>query len=217
MAIVSDILYGALRLCRVRTTSSTQMTEALSAFNLMLKAWEEAMITPTTSSFTLTASDAEYTIGTGGDLDTTKPMSIKSAYVRDSDGTDHEIEVSMSPIDYDLVSDKDYNGRATKLYYDADYSTGLGKVYLDCAYSTAETLYLTMYQGHTTYTAITETIVQPTEYEKAMTYNLAVDLAPEYGVQLMPTVIQQALILRNTIEVRNSKTPEADFDDALLR
>jgi len=217
MSLVSDVIYGALRLCRVRNTNSAILTEALDSLNLMLKSWEETMLTPTTESFTLTASTAGYTIGTGGTLDTAKPMSIKSAYIRDSDGVDYEVEVSMSPIDYNLVSDKDVDERANELYYDANYSSGLGCIYLNGAYSTAETLYLTSYKPITSYTAITDTITQPAEWEKAMRYNLAIDLAPEYGMALDPYILNEAARLRNIIECRNSSTPIAKFDSALLR
>ena len=218
MALVSDVIYGALRLCQIRDTSDiARLTEALDSLNLMLRTWEESMIIPTREALTLISAQNEYTIGTGGDFNTTRPLSIMSAFIRDSAGTDYPLEVSLSPIDYGLITDKDTAARPYKLYYAPGFTGELGTIYFDSAPVTAETLYLTSYKGFTPYTALADTIVQPPEYEKAMRYYLAIDLAPEYGMIPDPTIIQQALIMKNNIEVRNSKTPNASFDTALLR
>ena len=218
MAVVSDILYQALRKCKFRNTGdTTRVNEALAALNLMLKSWDENMIIPTKETFTLTASTYTYTIGSGGALDTTRPLSILSAYIQDSSGLDYEVEVSMSEIDYDRIDDKDAEARPTKLYYAAEFSSSLGKIYFNSAPESAETLQLTSNKGHSVYSALTDTIVQPPEYEKAMIYNLAVDIAEELGVKLAPSVFVQAERTKSLIEARNYKVPRANFDRALLR
>lgn len=218
MAIVSDIIYGALRLCGIRdTTNATLIAEALTAFNDMRQSWEESLRhATTTESFTLTAATASYTIGSGGDFDTARPTKIESAFIRDSSGIDYPVDVTMTRKEYNEISDKDAAGRPSKLYYDPQNT--LGYIYFDTAPESAETFYITSYKPYTEYAAITDTITEPVNYEKAMKYNLAIDLAPEYNIQLIPTVIEQAIILKNEILNRNSTPiPTASFDSALLR
>lgn len=217
MATVSDILNHALRLNRQRNVSTERLDEALTAFNVMLKSWGKSMHTPVKEDLTLTAGTEAYTIGSGGDFDTTRPIAIVSAYIRSSDGTDYEVSITMSSVTYDRLDDKDAEGRPTALYYDSQFSSGLGKIYFNSAPEEAETFQLTSIKPITAYTATTDTITQPVEYEKVMAYNLAVDLAPEYGMKLEPTVIQQAIILKNEIENRNAKITVSDLDTALLR
>jgi len=216
--LVSDAVARALRLCGVRNVSDSQrIAEGMNALNLMLKSWGEHMLIPTKESFTLTVDTYEYTIGDGADFDTTRPMSILSAYIEDSSGYDYEVDVSMSPIDYDKITDKDYSTRPEKLYYAAEFNSQYGKIYFDSAPDTAETFYLTSFKGYTEYTSTSDVLVQPPEYEKAIIYNLAIDLAPEYSVQLMQTVINQAIMLKDEISKKIYKVPMSKIDGELLR
>ena len=217
MATVNDILTQAMRLNRQRNASSDRVDEALVAFNVMLKSWGDIVDTPTKESFTLTTAAYSYTIGSSGDFDTTKPISLVSAYINDSDGTSYEVDISMAPFNYDRIDDKDEAGRPNKLYYDANYSSNLGNIYFNLATESAETFYLTFYKGISTYTAITETIAQPTEWEEALVYNLAIRLAPEYGIKMNPLTIAMAQRKKMEIEVRNRIAPVAVFDNAMLR
>ena len=217
MAIVSDITDVALRLCGVRVPGATREAEALSALNLMLKDWEENMLIPTKEDLTLVVGQSEYTIGTGGDFDTTRPESIMSAYILDSDYYSYGVDVFMAPQDYDKVSLKIDEARPNKLYYAAAFSSELATIYFNSEPETAETFVLTSFKGITEYDALTDTVVQPPEYEKCMAYNLAIDLAPEYSIQLMTTVIQQAIIMKAKIESRNLKVPLCELDNAILR
>lgn len=217
MAIVSDIVYAALRKIGIRDTSNTtRMAEALSCFNNMLSSWHESIIVPTSESFTLTVGDAEYTIGSGGDFNTVRPTKIISAYIRSTDNYDYPVDCYTSRQDYDRIAEKNLDGRPSNLLYVLEYP--LGKIYFDSEPESAETFYLTSVKPYAAYTTLADTILQPVEYENAMIYNLAVELAPEYNQIAPNTVIEMAVILKNDITNRNAQpVPEVEFPSEILR
>jgi len=217
MATVNTIVVSALRLCRQRdTTNATRLDEAREALNNMLKGWEEILHHSVVKEyFTLTAGTGVYTIGEDGDFDTIRPMGIVSAYIEDSGGIDYEVSV-IAKEDYDAINNKSEVSRPDKLFYNP--TNPLGTIYFNYLPESAETFYLTSFKEFTEYAALEDTILEPVEYEKAMIYNLAVDLAPEYGIQLQQTVIEQSIVLKNAIMNRNSSTvPEMNFDFSMLR
>jgi hypothetical protein len=219
MAIVSDIVYGGLRLCGIRydTLTTTQLAEALTAFNEMIASWEEIHhYAPAEETLTLTAGTESYTIGSGGDLDTTRPMRIESAFIRDSDGYDHSVNVILSKREYDEIYDKDISGRPDALYYAPENTLGI--LYFNKAPDAAETLYISSIKPYPAYSALTDTLLEPIEYEDALRYNFAITIAPEHNVSLLNTVIEKSVILKNDIARRNSRlVPSAKVDPALRR
>jgi hypothetical protein len=218
MSTVLDIVTESLRKIGSRdTTNTTLLANGLTGLNRMLSSWEEILIPYTTvDSLTLTIGTSSYTIGSGGTINTVRPTNIVSAYIRSSDGYDFEVNTKLSRRDYDLVYDKDFAGRPTALFYNP--TNPLGYIYFDSAPSEAETFYMTSYKPITAYTALTDTILQPVEYEKAMIYNLAIDLAEENNIQCIASVYQQAKILLDKIVTRNSEpTSKAKLDSALFR
>lgn len=219
MATVNDIVTASLRLCGMRDeTDTTRLAEGLEAFNTMIKSWEEILqYAPVEeSAYTLTAGTESYTIGSGGDIDTDRPTKVKSAFIRDSANNDHILSVLLTKKEYDEIYDKDASRRPDALYYAPEYS--LGKIYLDSAPATAEDLYLTTFKPFSVYSSLNDTLSFPLEYEKALIYNLAVDLAPEYNVQLIPSVIEQSILTKNAIMIRNSEpTRSGKYDTALIR
>ncbi len=52
----------------------------------------------------------------------------------------------------------------------------------------------------------------PPGYEKAIRYNLAIDLAPEYGRQIDVSIIQQAVDAKAEIKRKNLQTPILKMD-----
>jgi hypothetical protein len=218
MSTVLEIVTESLRKIGSRdTTNTTLLSNGMTALSRLLSSWEEILIPYTTvDSLTLTVGTSSYTIGSGGTINTVRPISIVSAYIRSSDGYDFEVNTKLSRRDYDLVYDKDFAGRPTSLFYNP--TNPLGYIYFDSAPSEAETFYMTSYKPITAYTALTDTILQPIEYEKAMIYNLAIDLAEENNIQCIASVYQQAKILLDKIVTRNSEpTSKAKLDSALFR
>lgn len=68
--------------------------------------------------------------------------------------------------------------------------------------------------GHTTL-GLTDTVTLPDAYLKAVRYNLAVELAPEYGVPLAPEIVHQATIELSRLHIDQHSVEEVDFDRTL--
>jgi hypothetical protein len=111
--------------------------------------------------------------GAGSYTLVTRPVKIKSA-VFVNDGVE-------TP--YALVGAEDWASytRNRVLYHDGGYPTGIIRLRPD---PTAGTLELYSYQELTALGALSTTIALPPGYERALQFNLALDLAPEYGHQI---------------------------------
>lgn len=216
MALVSDIVYGGLRLCGIRDTSdATLMAQALSNFNMMIASWESILhYAPTEEEFDLTVGTSSYTIGDGGAFDTVRPIEIVSAFIRDDSDNDHIVDI-ITKEDYDRIYDKDESQRPYKLYYAPENTLGI--IYFNTAPSTVETFYIASIKPYVAYAALDETLLEPVEYEEALKYNFAVNIAPEYNVSVLQSVSNRAEVLKNSLAIRNSHVPRAEYDTALLR
>jgi hypothetical protein len=132
-----------------------------------------------TESFSPVGGTASYTIGTGGDFDTIRPNTIKSAFIRDANGHDYPIDIRPMS-DYWELGEKSTQDRPTRLYYDRQFPLGI--IYLYYVPATDEKLHIQSYKPLTTYDDVAnDDVVIPAEYENMFIYNLAVSLAPRYG------------------------------------
>lgn len=214
---VQELIEGSLRLCGIRISTSTELDEALEALNGLLNLWnaERLMIYAVTKeSLSITSGTGTYTIGSGGDLDTVRPQQLIDAYIRDSDDEDHPVDVTMSEKEYNAIEDKTATGRPEHIYYSPEYP--LGKIYFDLIPEDSETLILDSWKPITEFASLATEITLPKEYEKALRFNLAVDLAPEYGFALDKTITQQAAFSKIVIENLNASPIEpVKFDSAI--
>jgi len=217
MALVSDIVYASLRKIGIRDTSNTtRMTEALLAFNDMLKSWAEIFhYYTTTEGLTVTSGTVSYTIGSGATWNTARPMKVFPSYMRYTGTTDYPIGI-ITREEYNNITDKSDTGYPENIFYDATNPNGT--IYFDLVPSESGTFYLTSFKPFSTYAALTDTLLEPVEIEQALKYNFAVDIAPEYNIQPLQTVLDMAQLLKYDIGVRNSSpVSESGFDNALLR
>jgi len=220
MATANEIIKGALRLNQALTRGENlpaeDAQEALIALNDLLHSmYADNSLVPflTREQLTLTVGKSEYTIGSGGDFSTTRPMSIATIVLRDTD-TDFYIE-ELSQQWWAALDVKGDKTRPQQFYYEEGYPTGT--IYFDHAPDQAYTMYLTSYKPHTEFTQLADTVNLPPMYEKYLRFQLAADLAPEYGMEAPQTVLRQAQRARLAIVQRNmgNRPSEMQVDDAL--
>lgn len=93
--------------------------------------------------------------------------------------------------DYFMLPNKEDTGLPVQAYYDPQTSTG--KLYVWPAPDTVDDhLRFTYSRPLQDFDSLTDDPDFPTEWLKALKYNLAVDIAPEYGLRPFPEVIAQA-------------------------
>ena len=82
--------------------------------------------------------------------------------------------------------------------------------------SVACTLILNSNKRLQTFTLIDNTIVMPDGYEKMLAYNLAVDLAPEFGVKLSRDILTGAANSKRILKRTNTQVPFLGMPSAVM-
>jgi len=197
-----QIINAALRKIRVisasQSASTSQESNALEALDVLLRSWsaEGLMVyyVEELEPFALTGA-ASYTIGDGGDFDTVRPVKILGAVVR-SGGIDVPLDI-VAQNRYLEIAQKSTGDTPAILWYNPVYP--LADIYLWPVGSAGINIYLNSVKPLTEPTDITSSISFPPEYDRAMIFNLAVDLAPEFDKMVSPTLANMALQAKNNI------------------
>lgn len=214
MATVNNITDAAFVKCGLRSPDATDDAEALEALNNMIGSWSADVTIPAyiLGEETLVVGQAEYTIGSGGDFDIARPLSIASMYLTDSDGYSYQLK-QVSLKDYGRVGQKTLEGRPKSFSYYSAYP--LGKIFFNKESDKAYTLCYEILQHITEFAAIGTTVSLPNEYKEALIYNLAIRLAENNSIKLLPSVIALAQVTYLTLSrstATNHMPPIARFD-----
>ena len=161
-------------------------------------------------SFSLTASKSAYTVGSGGDYNTTKPFSVLSSYLTDSNSQIYPVDIVtretfQSYNDRELTSN---TGIPEVLFYDAgatQQTTQLGTINL---YPTPDgnstyTLYVEQEKPFTEFTALSSSITFPQAYKEMLLWNFCLRLYEFYGQPPSPGVVRLADETMRAIESIN--------------
>ena len=185
MATPSTMILRALRLLGEKvvagTLSSDEQTAYLADLNTMLESWslERLMVYQLLQeSKALTASTGSYTIGTGGAFNTTRPTRIVDpCFIRDSSNLDYPLTI-IDAEQYGRITQKTLDGqRPEYLFYDGAFASSLGTIYLYPEPAASLTLYINSWKQLQTFALISTTVVLPPGYQRAIEFNLAVELA----------------------------------------
>uniref|UniRef100_A0A6M3KGJ0 Uncharacterized protein n=1 Tax=viral metagenome TaxID=1070528 RepID=A0A6M3KGJ0_9ZZZZ len=178
------------------TPTAAERADGYLALKMMLRNWSARDIRLFyTDQDTVTADgSSSYTIGSGGDVNTVRPASIRGAYLSGGGVIDVITEAA-----YRRISMKSLGGTAAYLWYNPEYP--LGVLYFWPLSS--DTIILDSLKPLTDPATITTDVSFPPEYDEAIVYNLAVRMAPEFGVIISAEVAAIALSAMDAIEGRN--------------
>jgi hypothetical protein len=187
-----EIITGAARLLQAlrkgEALSAGEGQEGLSALNEMIGSWgNNALLVPSrvTESFSVSAATS-WTIGSGGTLNTTRPTKIISAYFT-SGGLDFPMQY-VSEEEYALITLKTLTSPFPQFYtYTNAYPLGTIKVYPSLGSSA--TLNLLSEKPLTEFATLFTSVSLPMGWIRALRYNLAIELAPEYGKEPSAAVV----------------------------
>lgn len=225
MATTSDLIKGSLRLLGVigqgESPSAAEQTDGLNALNEMLSSWSNERLlaySRVREEFTLTSGQGSRTIGTTGNFVTSRPQEIEQATIEDQSASptaEYPLQI-LSLAEWAGIIQKDSTADVpTKLYYEPTNPNGT--LYLWPVPSAANKIVLYSRKPLSAL-AITDTLAFPPGWEEALRYNLAVKLAPEYGVAPALEVKEIALTSRAAIEgTNNQQLNLMRVDAALLR
>lgn len=185
--------------------SAEDANDALEVLNNMLSSFsaEGAMIfQETLETFNLVANKIAYTIGSGLDFNTTKPLEIIAATVRQGD-TDYTI-TPYDELEYSMISQKAISGSVPRIYYyDNNFPTATIRFYP--VPSAADTFTWSSRKALTSFATLDTVFAMPEQYKAMIIYNLAEWLAPEYERSLTPEARKIAIRTKKTVIVQNEK------------
>ncbi len=151
-------------------------------------------------------------VGSDSVVNTRRPLMIVSAFVRDSSGNDYPCYPSTRER-YNIQTDKDttttLGSEITQLYYDRTYPAGEIYIYKVPSVSTF-TMYVDMWQPFQQITSATiDTEINLSgEYIRALKWNLATELAPDYGKNVPEVVFAKGESTLVTIKRINTRQPK---------
>lgn len=184
MTTVLDIVTNAMEECGVLTKSEAPTNEeaqsGLKRLNRLISSWSNSdtlVYERTTESFTLSSGTSAYTMGSGGDFNTTRPVKIVESHVRQGT-TDYPLALVSDSI-YQSIAVKSTGGLPEYINFTNEYP--LATINLYPTPSTAYTLFITSEKPFSEYASINSTVDLPPGWEDALTYNLAVRLCGIYG------------------------------------
>jgi len=181
---VGAVIGAALRLLKVNQAGeapeANEAADGLIALNDIIESWNtQPLMQPAkTQIYQVLTTASEYTFGSGGD-NSTRPITIFKAFIRDPTGqNDYPVRI-IGTDEYDEIPFKSISSSYPyNLYYRSEYP--LGVVTLYPTPTAGYTLYLECQAALSTYSAISDTINLPPGYLKALKYNLAIAISPEY-------------------------------------
>jgi hypothetical protein len=210
MATPSSMIIRSLQLLDEKaiggTLSSAEQTAYLSALNAMLESWslERLMVYQLLQeSRALTASVGSFTIGIGGTWNTTRPNKIcDPVFTRDANNVDYQMQI-IDAQQYGNIKNKTIDGPYPQyLFYDAAYVAGLATIYLYPEPQSGLTLYINSWKQLQSFSTISDTLVLPPGYQRAIEFNFAIEVAGGL-ISVQPEVLKIARESKAAIKALN--------------
>jgi hypothetical protein len=219
-----DLVSASLRLIGAiapgETLAAREATDGLASLNRMLDSWSnERLLIPATSreSFTLTSGTGTYTLGSGGTLSTTRPLHISQALIRDesvSPALEYPVAI-RSLAQWNEIPAKDQRSTYPREMY-ADGAVPLSNVSLyPVPTGSSLKLILCMSKPLTTLTDLDDELDLAPGYERAIIYNFAIEISPEYGKAVPDAVVKVATESKGSLKRTNYKPGYLKVDSAI--
>jgi len=197
------------------TPTAEEAADALATLSDILENWgTEPMSLWGTANFvgSTVGGQGTYTIGPGGNFNTTRPSQINAAFVN-FNGVDFTLDV-VGQLDYNKISLKTYQQPiANQLLYVNDFPLGL--ITLWPVPTAAMPITLTFDRLLTQIPNLATVINYPPGAAKALRYALAIELATEFGAPLDQSMVAIAADAKADYKRSNKQPVRASFDAAL--
>ena len=209
MTTARDIVTSALRKIHVAgigaPLASEEAAQAFDTLNDMmasLSAEGASIYQESLETFSLISGQISYTIGSGLDFNTTAPLYITAAYIRQSN-TDYPL-AEYDEKQYSRISRKDLTAAFPDIYYyDANYPTS--RLYLYPAPSASDTITISSRKPLTNFTTLDTVFAFPEQYKAMLIHNLAVWIAPEYEREASRTIERIARSSKKAVMAQNKR------------
>lgn len=227
-----DIIRSAMRKIGVLASgeplSSGEGDDALEVLTQMVDAWtNETLLIPVVGvvTFELSNDIPNYTIGIYPDpkpdplpinhIETSRPEKILAAFIRDRYNTDYLLE-PMSVNTFSGISRKTNASRPSRFYMREGWP--LNEILFESVPYDTETLHLEVVQPLSeilSTACLTDVVNLPPGYERALIYNLCLDLADEWGKQPSNSIVAIAIEGKKRLKRNNYRDIVMGMDRAI--
>lgn len=187
----------------------------LNRLNALVDAWEnEGMYAYTTTDtiFTLPASTTSRTIGTSMQINVTRPVKIlRGSFVR-LDNIDYPLEPVSEP-EYNNIRLKSTVGSFVPnvCFYDGGVPTG--NVYFWPTAGTSVEVHLITPESGGIAASLATNYVFPPGYQRALEYNLAIEIAPDFDQEPSPRLMATASNAKRALKRTNNRVPQLQMEN----
>jgi hypothetical protein len=209
MTTVTELITQALKDATVvgegDSASSETMTDAFALFQQLMGQWQSSgknVYAQVTSSFNATGA-LSYSIGTGGDVNITRPEKIDNVYWR-LNTVDTPLTMLNTYEEYLDLTTKTMSGDATYAFYLPSYPLGTLYIYPQ---PTSGSFFITRTESLPTFTSITDTIVLPAKYILPIRFSLAELFSVTFQTVISPAVSTMANRYRVSLRKSNTRVP----------
>lgn len=195
------------------------MSDALNSLNDMLDSWSNESLmayTKVREVFPLVAGQQTYTMGTGGNFNTSRPQRIENALIQPPNSST-QLELPMK-----ILNKDQFAGILIKplqstfpLYVYAEGAYPLENVNVWPVPNTTCNIAFYSWKPIVDITSLNTVLALPPGYQRAIKYNLAVDLSQEYGRMLSDDVKAVAIESKSVIKRKNTTPSYLQVDEAL--
>lgn len=189
------------------TPQSSDTSDALTVLNAMLDSWSVSRLyiyQLLEENFPLTIGQTTYTMGPGGNFNTTRPNDIQSLYVR-YNGIDYPIKQIDNDAYSDIALKNTIAGIPQFMYYDPQNPTG--ELNFWPAPFANMSVYIQTPSQMTQFHDLVTDVAFPAGYQEAITYSLALRIAAEWGLPPNPSLMQLAEHAVARLQTNNSAAP----------
>jgi hypothetical protein len=201
---------GALGIGQAASAEDT--ADALATLNMMLGQWgAERLSVYHLSDTAIQSTGAQsYSVGPGGAFNIARPIKINAAYARlTSSGAGNAIDYPIRLID----AHEDYAGISVKSlasfpewgFYDSSFP--MGNLFLYPVPNSSFELHIVTMDSLPQLLAAATALNLPAPYLAAIRYNLAVYLAPSYGIDPSGALVRLAMNAKRVIKRMNNQVP----------
>lgn len=181
--VITEALQLVGRLADGESPTADQLTSCGRTLNMLVKAWQSdglQLFRRKTYSFSVVSGTTSYVFGTGGTV-TETPTRMLYVY-RQISGEDVPL-TALSDTEYQNLSDKDSTSTPTSYYY--EYLGKTANLYLWPTGGASETITIYCRGERPIYDfdAATDDADVPDYYYLALSYGLALAIAPKYGCE----------------------------------
>lgn len=221
MATAVDLITRAYRRARImgrdEVLSPGRGADGLAELNDLLDEWwinKLLVFHILVEQFALQANKASYTMGTGGDFNTARPVKVVPGTKFTLSGVDRQLTVLTDRKSWDEIPYKSLVAPPQAIFVDEAYPLATVNIYPipDQAYP----VYINSWARLQNIAALNTAIALPPGYNRLIVNGLAIALCPDAGMEALPSVVRAYNGAKRALELVNYELPVMSMPVSVL-